>query len=74
MWLIINLSDNPNYNTDYCKIVEDVYEGQHKGYVPLGLGTGVLQLPLTVFTLRERINTQCKQQHTHDLVVQSQKC
>ena len=33
--------------------VDDVYEGQHKSSVSLGLGTGVLQLSLTVFTLRE---------------------
>ena len=70
-WRINEPSCKHNYNTDYCKIVEDVYGGQHKGHVSLGLGTGVLQLSLTVFTLRECIN---KQQHTQsfdDLVVQS---
>ena len=76
-WRINVPSCKPNYNTDYCKIVEDVYGGQHKGHVPLGLGTGVLQLSLTVFTLRECINSQCKQQHSQsfdNLVIQSQKC
>ena len=36
--MITEPSCKPNYNTDYCKIVEDVYGGQHKGHVPLGLG------------------------------------
>ena len=67
-------SCKPNYNTDYCKIVEDVHGGQHKGHVPLGLGTGVLQLSLTVFTLRECINKQQHIQSFDDFVIQSQKC
>ena len=44
-----------NYKADGYSSVDDVYEGQHKSNVPLGLGTGVLQLSLTVFALRELI-------------------
>ena len=43
----------PNYKADSYSSVDDVYKGQHKSRVPLGLGTGVLQLLLTLFTLRE---------------------
>ena len=44
-----------NYKADGYSSVDNVYEGQHKSSVPLGLGTGVLQPSLTVFTLRELI-------------------
>ena len=33
-----------NYKADSYSSVDDVYEGQHKSSVSLGLGTGVLQL------------------------------
>ena len=46
----------PNYKADGYSSVDDVYEGQHKSNVPLALGTGVLQLSLTAFTLRELIH------------------
>ena len=42
----------PNYKADGYSSVDDVYKGQHKSYVSLGLGTGVLQLTFTLFTLR----------------------
>ena len=43
----------PNYKADGYSSVDDVYEGQHKSSVSLALGTGVLQLSLTVLALRE---------------------
>ena len=43
----------PNYKADSYSSVDDVYKGQHKSHVPLGLGTRVLQLSLTPFTLSE---------------------
>ena len=45
----------PNYKADSYSSIDDVYKGQHKSYVPLGLGTGVLQLTFTLFTLRELV-------------------
>ena len=45
----------PNYKADGYSSIDDVYKGQHKSYVPLGLGTGVLQLTFTLFTLRELV-------------------
>ena len=43
----------PNYKADGYSSVDDVYKAQHKSYVPLGLGTGVLQPTFTLFTLTE---------------------
>ena len=43
----------PNYKADSYSSVNNVYKGQHNSHVPLGLGTGVLELLLTLFTLRE---------------------
>ena len=43
----------PNYKAHSYSSVDNVYKAQHKSDVPLGLGTGVPQLLLTLFTLRE---------------------
>ena len=50
---------DPNYKANGYSSVDDVYEGQHKSNVSLGLGTGVLQLSLTVLALRELIHCMC---------------
>ena len=45
----------PNYKADGYSSVDDVYKAQHKSYVPLGLGTGVLQPTFIIFTLTELV-------------------
>lgn len=59
---------NPNHDTDDCKIVEDVYKGQHKSHVPLALSTGVLQLSLRVFALRELMHYIANNAHLMTLL------